>query len=176
MNRLLKTAYVVSWIAPALVKLALVILGLVVVALAIVAYGHDSDDWPKFLGPWANRENASAPQWFAGKRPSFRKSWVWFAIRNPANGMRYWFKDRTDLHTDTNWPGDGTPMEARQMLARRVRVAWRWRWSGPFAGYRRVWINDNGHYSEIWFGWKIGSGVPGLGFTSQVRLKRKIGT
>ena len=44
------------------------------------------------------------------------------------------------------------------------------------AGYRRVWLNKDGTYGEIWLGWKLGSPVPGLGFTTQIRLKQAVGT
>ena len=89
-------------------------------------------------------------------------------------------------------------MEAQELLDNNVNKAYLWRWNGPFASFRIVWLNgfvpeeDVGEepfivpkhlinmatadsYNEFWIGWKVGSTVPGMGFTLQLRLKREIG-
>ena len=109
---------------------------------------------------------------FIAKR--FPRFW-WLAIRNPIGNFRFLFKDRVPT-VESNW-NDAKPMEAAEMVKADQAVAYRWAWSGPYCGYRRVWLNKKQNtYSEIWFGWKVGSKVPGLGFTTQVRLNREIGT
>lgn len=185
MNWYLKVLYILSWIPISLIKISLAVLGLLAVPLALhaCAYKHNMphrDVWPDILWIWGNQEEGP-PRWWqidasGSKNPLVRwfPNFWWYAIRNPVNNMRYIFDDR-EGNLKTNWYED-IPMEAHQMLAVGQQMAFQWVWNGPFAGYRRVWLNGQDRYSEIWFGWKVGSGVPGLGFTTQVRLKRKIGT
>ena len=137
---------------------------------------------------WHNAEG-SAPAWFYRKAldasgPMFWwPDWWWYAIRNPVNNMRFIFEDR-EANSITNWDvvafAQDRPkisMEAEKMIEAGQKVAYRWMWSGLFAGYRRVWLNaGNETYNEIWIGWKLGSDVPGLGFTLQLRFRRKIGS
>ena len=67
-------------------------------------------------------------------------------------------------------------MEADALIGPKVSTASRWVTYKWMASYRRVWLGKEGKYSEIWFGWKLGSPVPGLGFTVQIRINRDIGT
>lgn len=183
MNKLQKLAYILSWVLPALIKLALWFVGLVVIPLAL-PFGSQSK-WrtkghyfPKLFFLWDNKEEG-CPQWWliqaeSGEEGKFAKKfpkWWWFAMRNPVNGMRYIFKDREAKVA--GWEG---PMEAQNLIDAGVTVATRWLYSGAFAGYRRVWLTKDGKYGEFWFGWKVGSDVPGLGFTAQLRRNREIGT
>ena len=183
MNRAKKALHILSWVPVGLFKLALVLLGLLVVPFVIGIGAANKELWPDIFWLWGNKQE-DPPQWWLNKAkwlPTFR----WYAIRNPANNMRYIFDDR-EANVEGNWITD--PMEAKQLIEAGQQMAYRWSYNGPFAGYRRVWITARkflifGHgeevnyqYSEIWFGWKVGSKVPGLGFTSQVRLKREIGT
>lgn len=156
-----KVLFVLSWIPFLLIKLVLALLGLVVVPIAL----------------WRKADMTKLPVW--GNREGVLSFWKgsdfwWYAIRNPVNNLRFCFQDPEEFYSETNWSMDS--MEAAEMQEAGQAMAYYWRWSGWKSCYRRVWLNDNLHYSEIWFGWKIGSSVPGLGFTSQVRLKRDIGT
>ena len=173
MNPIVKLLHILSWVVLGLIKLALALLGLFVVPIAL-KFKH----WPKILWLWHNAEG-SAPAWFYRKAldasgPMFWwPDWWWYAIRNPVNNARFIFKDR-EASIETNWP-IAAPMEAQQMIAIGQGMAYRWAWSGPFAGYRCVWLNGQDKYSEIWFGWKVGSTVPGMGFTMQWRRKAQVG-
>ncbi len=197
MNIFKKILYAISWIpvillytfpllmiwpftnislCQAFLPVGLVFLGLITVPIAVMF-----DKWPKLLWLWGNDEegcpdwwirNAATGEdgWLAEKLPR----WWWYAIRNTVNNFRFIFKDR-EPEIESNW-GPLKPMEAGNMLARGQAVAYRWAYKGPFAGYRRVWLKGQDKYSEFWIGWKPGSTVPGMGFTIQLRLNRKIGT
>ena len=180
MNAALKALYILSWIPVAAIKIVLAALGLFVVPFAIWL------DWPKVFWLWHNQEGV--PGWWLRRsllhwHTRYWPHWWWYAIRNPVNNARFIFADPGDVNIKTNWLADEPiSMEAPEMVEAGQRMAYMWRWSGPFASYRRVWITKwpglllpSGNYSEIWFGWKVGSSVPGMGFTMQVRLNREIG-
>ncbi len=183
MSPLLKVAYVISWIPMVLVKLVGWALGLIFVPIALQISGGNQDHWPGILWLWGNEEDWDVPQWWYtdcvhAKNPIRRwfPNWWWYAMRNTTNNMRYLFKDRK--RADIEWSGNWTSasMEPQDLIENGVAEAHRWIYSGPYAGYRKVWLNGNNKYSEFWIGWKLGSTVPGLGFTGQWRRKRKIGT
>lgn len=186
MNRFIKALHIISWVLIGSVKLGLAILGLFVVPFALIP-----KDWPRWAWVWGNNEEGVPDWWMNGVLfdniiARYFPRWWWYAIRNPVNNSRFIFKDR-DAALETNWTTGSQPMEPQKMIDVGVVMAYRWAWNGPFAGYRKVWLNDAKnwslvsreptptHYSELWFGWKLGSDVPGLGFTAQVRLKREIG-
>ena len=162
MNRLQKTLHVASWLPLLALMAVLALLGLVLVPI-----GLQFNKWPRVLWLWGNDEYPRSPL------PGI-SDFVWLAIRNPVNNHRFIFKDYTSIGIETNW-SIVQPMEAKWLLRAGFTSAWRWKWRGPFAGYRRVWIDSPTKYSEFWIGWKVGSEVPGLGFTLQLRLKRPIG-
>lgn len=176
-----KAFYILSWIPVAAVHIVLILLGLVAVPFALHLCDYEpgiprKDMWPDFFWIWGNDEeevprwwyNKAAQNWLTRLFPNF---W-WYAIRNPVNNFRFIFKDRA-----ANWSGNWVSdvMEPTELIENGVGEAHRWKYNGMFAGYRKVWLNGDGKYSEIWVGWKIGSGVPGMGFTTQVRLNRQIG-
>ena len=169
MNKFKKFGYILSWIPMILLKLSLALLGLPIIAIAIKRWGSDSDDWPRLLAVWSNEEDGY-PMWAEkdGIGP-----WTWYAIRNPVNGLRYWFEDPIIFNVE-GWQHNS--MEAMDLIDARVDSAYYWRYKGAFAGYRKIWLNDDGTYNEFWIGWKVGSVVPGLGFTLQYRPHRTIGT
>ena len=131
----------------------------------------------KKLPIWGNKEEGY-PDWFDRYVQKFwyKKifpQWWWYVVRNPLNNMRFLFDDSKE-YTVVGWQQPS--MEAHDLIDADLLVASRWSHRGAMAGYRRVWLNADGTYSEIWFGWKVGSTVPGLGFATQVRLHREIGT
>lgn len=172
-----KYLYAISWIIPGVIKFVLAVIGLLTVWIAL-----KFDTWPRLLWIWGNDEGIPK-EWYD-------REWHWYAIRNPVNNMRYLLKDRPakviTRYSNGNVRTVNAGMEPSYLISVGAIWAARWAWSGPFAGYRRVWLGpefvDLGDgvrfktYSEIWIGWKIGSGVPGLGFTFQLRFKRDIGT
>jgi len=171
---MIKLLYILSWILVAIVHIVLILLGLVVVPVAIKL------NWPRIFWLWDNDEEGY-PTWAINRGIS---PFVWFAIRNPVNNFRFIFSDRK-ANISGNWTEDS--MEAQDLIDRNMRVAYRWSTNGLFAGYRRVWLTepDRGwaddpfpyeKYSELWVGWKVGSTVPGMGFTLQYRRNREIGT
>jgi len=181
-NRLQKGLHILSWIPLTLIIGVLWAIGLVAVPLALVlSEGDHKDQWPDFLWIWGNDEEQCPDWWYAVAK---NKSWFiktfpafwWYAMRNVVNNHRFLLDDR-DPEVETNWRREwaSQPMEASEMRDAGQTMTYKWSWSGPFAGYRRVWLKSSGLYSEFWVGWKVGSGVPGLGFTIQPRFNRVIG-
>jgi len=179
-----KLLYILSWIPVILLKIFLILLGLIAVPFALIGrtqkhFKHHGRYFAKMWWLWDNKEEG-CPEWWLKIAPDKNfiakafPRWWWFAIRNPVNGFRYIFEDRDPKYI-TNWNMD-RPMEAMELIESAQNMAYRWAYNGAFAGYRRVWLTKPGKYSEVWFGWKIGSTVPGMGFTSQIRLNRDIGT
>ena len=176
MTNFKKFLYILSWIPVILLHIPLLLLGLIMVPIGLFY------SWPKLCWLWYNDEEGCPDWWFdtakmkGGFIGMFPRFW-WYAVRNPVNNFRFIFKDRK-ANISGNWT-EGR-MEAQDLIDRRMKVAYQWKWSGPFAGYRRVWLRYYGMsavtYSEFWIGWKIGSTVPGMGFTLQYRRNRKIGT
>jgi hypothetical protein len=172
----MKVLYVLSWIPVMAFRIVGVLMGLIAVPVALLF-----PRWPKLLWLWGNDEDDprvdERMQWWrdkaaASKNPIRRwfPNFYWYTVRNPFNNMRYIFKDREATFSGS-WKQ--AAMNARNLKNKNVSFAYRWAHSGPFAGYRAVWLHDNNKWSEIWIGWKIGSGTPGLGFTSQFRIKRE---
>jgi len=180
MKTYLKVLHILSWIPLIAIKLVLVLLGLIMVPVCL---GTTGGEFTGMFWLWGNDESKGVPDWWLNNASNkwYTRHWPrfwWYAVRNPVNNLRYLFEDR-----EANITGWGPQsLEASDLIRDKRQSAYRWAYSGPFAGYRRVWINEQpsggepGKYSEIWFGWKLSSDVPGLGFTTQVRLKRDIGT
>jgi len=183
LSRKRKLAYILSWIPYMLVKFVLSLIGLVVLSIVIPLFGKQSLDWPRLFWVWGNDEEeypdwwkkaAKKENWFIKRFPC----WWWYAMRNPVNNTRYWFKEREAAYSG-NWATHD--MEAQDLYRAGIREAHRWAYNGWFAGYRWVRIDrapgliyaeDPGQYSEWWIGWKVGSKVPGLGFTFQRAKER----
>ena len=181
MSKHLKVLYVLSWVPMVLIMLTLTLLGLVAVPLALGISGGRHKDWPDMFWIWGNDESKGTPDWWLNNAANkwFTRYWPrfwWYAIRNPVNNHRFIFEDRSPKVSGSFPKEFGSSMEAHELMAHNYRRAERWSWRGPFASYRRVWLEDDDHYSEFWIGWKIGSPVPGMGFTVQWRKNRKVGT
>lgn len=182
-----KLLYILSWLPMLLIKLGLFVVGLVLIPLGFLTQrmtlvAVDEHHWPELLWLWGNDEDGLGPDWWLKKAATkgwfirtFPRYW-WLAFRNTTNNMRYLFKDYplSTCHVETDWSLNN-PMEAAWLKKAGKQSAYRWVWKKWKAGYRRVWLNDDARYSELWIGWKIGSDVPGCGFTLQPRLRRKIG-
>lgn len=178
-----------GWTWWLLAPVGLVPLGLVAVPLALMtrhltvaASKKESEaHWPHIFWLWGNDEEGcpdwwkvrAAQEWYTRYWPEF---W-WYAVRNPVNNFRFLFDDvsLSKCYLKTNWQWE-VPMEAQQLREAGKGSAFYYIQHGWKSGFRRVWLNDGGRYSEFWIGWKLASGVPGLGFAMQLRLKRKIGT
>ena len=180
-----KLLYILAWIPPLILKFVLAVLGLFLIPIFLKLNVN-----MKKLPIWGNREEGP-PEWFLIDHSVYR----WYAIRNPVNNTRYWFSDEGPFKTE-GWQRES--MEAHDLIANNVKEASRWCYRGWFAGYRKVWLTTykkdkllimksilkrkkvyllaGTYYGEFWIGWKVGSHVPGLGFTLQWRRNREIGT
>ena len=173
MNPIVKLLHIIQWIVIMITMLPFMALGALVVIPLALLFRVDM----KKLPLWGNAEEGY-PEWFDRYVQDFWYKkifprWWWYTIRNPLNNLRFLFDDSKAFSID-GWQPQS--MEAHDLIAAGVTSASRWSYRGIMAGYRRVWLNDDDKYSEIWFGWKVGSIVPGLGFATQWRRKRDIGT
>jgi hypothetical protein len=177
------------WVPFMVLKAVLILAGLIIVPIALLTQrmglhqdGADHEHWPDLFWLWGNDEE-QCPDWWLDRAANGKENKVagwfprfwWYAIKNPANNMRFLFKDVEGFQEDSNWPSNWT-MEAPVMLRNGQAMAYRYRWSGWKSGYRRVWLHGDEKYTELYVGWKLGNAVPGLGITMQYRRKRKIGT
>lgn len=200
MNKFVKALHIASWVLLVPIHIIGILLGLVFVPIALKfdkwpkllwLWGNDKpndqpDDVPNVAPTWwldqvrakaypATKFSFSSEGFkylyikFLKKYPSF----YYFAIRNPFNNRRFIFKDPDAAEVETNWNSE-EPMESQPMQDVGQKVAYAWKFSGPFASYRKLELLDNTYYRETWVGWKVGSPVPGLAFTMQYR-KGKIG-
>ena len=164
------------WLPFIIVKGILAIIGgLFIVPVGLIFCEGNYKDWADIFWLWGNDEDGLGPESFKPKWPRYLARWWWLSVRNPVNNSRYLFKDTEDYKEKTNWP-HGDPMEAQQMKQHGRHSVYRWRRKSWKVGYRKVWLTSPYKYSEIWIGWKLGSSVPGLGFSLQFRRKRDIGT
>lgn len=70
------------------IRFVLVLLGLVMVPLAYPFRTNTS--FPKWAWVWDNREDGIfGPTWFNSGQHNFKTCFLWSAIRNPANNMRF---------------------------------------------------------------------------------------
>ena len=173
MNPIAKLLHIIQWILVIALMIPLMLLGGVIVIPLALLFNVDM----KNLWLWGNEEEGY-PEWFDRYVQNFwyKKifpKWWWYTIRNPLNNMRFMFDDKEPFEIE-GWQEPS--MEAHNLIDAGVTSASRWSYRGAMAGYRRVWLNDVDTYSEFWIGWKVGSTVPGLGFATQLRLKREIGT
>lgn len=173
MNPITKLLHIIQWIVVITLMLPFMILGAFTIVPLALLFKVDM----KKLPIWGNKEEGY-PEWFDRYVQDFWYKkifprWWWYVIRNPLNNMRFLFDDSKSFDIE-GW--EPQSMEAHDLIIAGVTSASRWSYRGMTAGYRRVWLNDIDTYSEIWFGWKVGSTVPGMGFATQMRLKRDIGT
>lgn len=193
LTRRRKRLYVASWIPFLLLKFVMYLIGafiMVPLSLKLAPKKMDSKLWPWgnaeegcpdwWLDECANLKVNPEDKWFeqwADKLRIMFPRWWWYSWRNGANNMRYWFKDYPleECGVQSNWSLD-VPMEAGELQAAGQHFAERWVWRGWKASYRKVWLSsDPNRYSERWYGFKLGSDVPGCGFTWQRRNERRIG-
>lgn len=183
---------ILCWIPFVIAKLILAIAGLIAVPLAlgtrylsleVLDKETVRNHWPDIFWLWGNDEHGCPDWWFRKAKEghwfmkTFPEFW-WYAVRNPVNNLRFLFDDVDASELSdivTNWH-PYMMMEPNNLIKEEVSMAYylvRYKWK---VGFRIVWLGNPDKYSEIWFGWKIASGVPGLGFTTQIRLNRNIGS
>lgn len=166
-------------------------------------WGNDEEGCPDWWLAYAERRDTRLRTAGFAERTSARIAakipvWWWYAVRNPVNNMRYIFKDVekfnvrmtvlsgtgadvTDQHFNPAFKGREEVAKTWPFIEAGHLVKWgaeksiEWRWSGWKDGFRYVALTKPGLYSEYVIGFKLGWGVPGLGFTLQRRKDRKIG-
>lgn len=187
MNSIIKLLHIIQWIIVITITIPLMVLGAFVVIPLALLFKADM----RTLPIWGNREEGY-PAWFDKYVQDYWYKkifprWWWFSIRNSLNNVRFLFDDSKPFKVE-GWQKPS--MEAHDLIAANVRSASRWSYRGITAGWRRVWLTTvetdikffwyilvpaGEYYSELWFGWKVGSTVEGLDITSQVRLYVEIG-
>lgn len=187
MNLLTKFLHMIQWFVVILITIPFILLGALVVIPLALLFKADM----RTLPIWGNREEGY-PAWFDVYVQDYWYKkifprWWWFSFRNSLNNARFFFDDSKPYDVDGWQPAS---MEAHDLMIANIRSASRWSYRGITAGWRRVWlttvkkdiklykwvlVSAGEYYNELWFGWKVGSSVPGMGFTTQVRLYRDIG-
>jgi len=158
-------------------KAVLVLLGLAAVPVALWQYDK-TGGWPTTLDLWHNDEDPVwglpfwyteryAPYHWAAKR--FPRFW-WFAVRNPANNMRRWFRQRS--FKESGWDGYMDPRVAR---AAGKRAIFRYRWNGLLADMWVIVILSDTRHFRARLGWKLGQWDLGeyAGFAMQLMPYRR---
>ncbi len=171
MNIFRAILYVLSWIPVGIINLALLLIGIPLIAVLAI---WPMSKWPRWTWIWQNEEDQGEPGWYAKRFPElspwFRR-WRYTAFRNPVNNHRYLFTEPESYKTSGD--PEAFNMDGKDLERLGIRSSSGWRWSGFFAGYKRTWLNKTpGKYSEFYVCWKVGSPVPGLGFTLQNRFNR----
>jgi len=185
MNKFRALLYILSWIPVGAINFLLLLVGIPIVA--ILSF-WPMKSWPRLTWIWQNDGDATdpvlgasvghdVPVWYYKKYgpkgegwSAYRLRFAYMAIRNPVNNHRFLFTEPESFKSSGD--PDAFDMEGHLLEKRGIRSASGWRWSGFFAGYKRTWLKGPGKYSEFYIGWKIGSAVPGLGFTLQLRFNR----
>lgn len=187
MNPLKKLLYILSWLPVGALNLVLLLVG-----IPIVAYfaRWPMRRWPSWTWLWQNDGDAKdvslgaaggdhdIPRWYLKKYGPNGEGWsayklrfVYMALRNPVNNHRFIFDDV--LFWKTAGDESAFDTEGSDLVRQGLTSVSGWRYAGLIAGYRRIWLTGPDTYSEFYIGWKVGSQVPGLGFTLQIRLKRE---
>ena len=143
---------IVLWIPALAVKLLLALVGVVIVPFT-------KPDNPIY----GNNEHPTAPDWYREGQPEWWRDYVWRALRNPVNNIRYLI-DEPDVAKGPN---------PDEVVRNGTKSASRWLRSGLFSEYwymRRINWAIRGtwyKYFEFRIGWKF-SGVPGFAPTIQL--------
>lgn len=147
---------ILFWVPSLAIKLALAVTG-----LAVVPFTH-----PYKNPVWGNREHPVPPGWFMPEDADWIRDYVWRAIRNPVNNLRYLFDEPKaeiiggDANPDVVVRKMGYESSLRYMRAGIFSEFWYLRYSERFD-----------RYFEFRIGWKF-SGVPGFAPTIQLRFGR----
>lgn len=154
------------WTTFIAIKLVLFLVGLVAVPLSLLGDGRKRT--PKMFWLWGNDEPGF-------RNEDFDSVWalLWDRVgRNPVGNSKYLLeKIFGDPDEFNQWgvakheKGTPDPMEAGD------KIQWRARQKGLLTSARITWgkpDNSKGK-NEVYFGFKLGSSVPGIGFATQVR-------
>lgn len=148
------------WPVFIVIKLALILAGSVAVPLTFLA--------PKLFWLYGNDEPGFRNEDFDSIWALLWDRWV----RNPVGNLKYLLEKMVgDPNEFNQWGvprherGTTDPMEAGDT------VKWRIRQKGLLTSARVTWgePNNSKGKNEVYFGFKLGSSVPGIGFTTQVR-------
>lgn len=160
------------------VRLSFALAGLVVVPVCLLWYDR-TGRWPRLLETWHNRNDPAwdLPEWYTERYSQTHAiakrfpRWWWFAVRNPANNMRFWFRE-PDSYIDEKWEGPVTPANARL----NGGSIFRYRHSGLLAEFWYIRAMGRRHHLRFRLGWKLGqtdSGHDALGYAVQFMPYRR---
>lgn len=153
----------IVWPLFAAVKYTLAFVGLVTCLL-----GAMPREWPRLLWLWGDDEYHAHRAWWHArnfpKSPYWKRYW-WHAIRNPIANVKYLINEPGG----TAQKGTAVPeLEAQPLQQANRKRGWRYRSAGVLSSIKAIWLRSDS-YIELYFGFKIGSPVPGVGFTTQLR-------
>ena len=144
--------------APMLVLRAVVAaLGLVMVPLMLAFTNRPA--W--LFRPWYDPTGVA--QWwpayveregnaFVKRFPMF---W-WFAIRNPANGLRTYSGLACDVfQSQLKWRDNDLPTNPKPLRATGKRLGWFYAWHGVYSGFWACVLWNKTHHAKFRIGWKL---------------------
>lgn len=145
---------IILWIPALAIKLLLALIGLVAVPLT------------KPSNPiWGNNEHPVPPHWFMPEKKEKLRDYVWRAIRNPVNNVRYLFEQpEPSIVSGVMDPDDA-------VRSGTVKSAARWIRSGVYSEYWYL-RRKGDKFFEFRIGWKF-SDVPGFAPTLQLGLRSR---
>jgi len=141
---------ILLWAPAIAIKILLALLGLVVVPFT------DSDN-----PIYGNNEHPTPPKWYRPGQPEWWRDYVWRAIRNPVNNLRYYFDEpEPEVIKGHPNPDNAVRKEGRKSAHRFTRASL----------YSEYWYlrKTGDRFLEFRVGWKF-SGVPGFAPTIQLR-------
>lgn len=106
---------------------------------------------------WSNEGDGLFPPEYQSRFPQwsfFRRAWMWTAVRNPVNNLRFvpFLNCKIDPKK-VRWVGSlGQNPDLYE--PKEKRTYWYFCWCGPYSNYRRVYLSG-GRLKEFWIGWKI---------------------
>ena len=162
--------FILLWVLFLCIKIPTLIAGIFVVPF-LHSYRHiDYNDLPKWTRPWSNPEDwqggpqhyfYSLPRWWIDKHGgNFKSFYIYYAIRNGANGLRSFEFLDLDIVPDlvkykTNlYMRHYEPWRMRQ-LTPIPKTVWYLCWQGFQAGFKLVHIWNDERHLVIKLGWRI---------------------
>ena len=158
-------AWPLWWLIQIAVKLPTMVLGTLIVPILYRFRHTEIKDMPWWSTPWVNPEDwaggvlrnpESLPDWWTAKNGNgFWSFWKYHAIRNPADGLRNFWK--WNLHINPNMVEYWTPEYFKHYepwWIKKPGVYGYIAWQGIWCGIKIQWIRKD-TYTELKIGFRV---------------------
>lgn len=166
--------FILLWILFLCIKIPTLIAGLFVVPFLYKYRSLTYNQLPDWTRPWSNPEDwhggpqsyvNSLPKWWVNKKgANFKSFYIYYAIRNGANGLRsFEFLDLDIIPEKVKFKKNLAIMTFEPSTLRRLRnegitdkeTIWYFCWQGWQAGFKLVHIWNDERHLVIKLGWRI---------------------